>query len=184
MPVLAGEGVPVDLAPGEPGEAESRAETGQGGAFGLLAGQQQGRVGLADQLRQLAGSGQQRGAVRATAAASMSQASSTSGRTFSGHRLASTAASVVCSISARSCSQRLGASARNSGIRFWLARTLRSIATVAGTISRVAFQRGSRGRGISSTGGSLPRTGPKSAANRRGEMPTRASSEIDMLTFA
>ena len=62
--VLAGEGVPVDLAPGEPGEAESRAETGQGGALGLLAGEQQGRVGLADQRRQLAGNGQQRGAVR------------------------------------------------------------------------------------------------------------------------
>ena len=114
----------------------------------------------------------------------MSQASSNSGRTFCCHRLASTVASVVCSISARSRSQRLGAPARNSGIRFWLARTLRSSATAAGTISRMAFQRGSRGRGISSIGGSLPRTGPKSAANRRGEMPARASSEIDMLTFA
>ena len=62
--VLAGEGVPVDLAPGEPGQAENRAETGQGGAPGLLAGEQQGRVGLADQRRQLAGTGQQRGAVR------------------------------------------------------------------------------------------------------------------------
>ena len=87
-------------------------------------------------------------------------------------------------MSARSWSQRPGAAATNSGSRFWLALTLRSIATVAGTISRVAFQRGSRGRGISLTGGSLPRTGPKSAANRRGEMPTRASSEIDMLTLA
>jgi len=62
--VLAGEGVPVDLAPGEPGQAGNRAETGQGGAPGLLAGEQQGRVGLADQRRQLAGSGQQYGALR------------------------------------------------------------------------------------------------------------------------
>jgi hypothetical protein len=117
------------------------------------------------------------------AAASMSQASSSSGRTLSGHRLASTVASVVCPISARSRSQRPGEPARNSGIRFWLARTLRSIVTAAGTISRTAFQRGSRGRGISSTGGSLPRTGPRSTANRRGEMPARASSEIYTLTF-
>src|SRR6266487_1566224 len=64
VPVLAGEGVPVDLAPGEPGEAGSRAETGQRKPLGWLAGEQQGRVGLADQLRQLARNGQQRGAVR------------------------------------------------------------------------------------------------------------------------
>lgn len=64
MSVLAGEGVPVDLAAGEPGEAGRRAETGQGERLGLLAGEQQGRVGLADQRCQLAGNGQQRGAVR------------------------------------------------------------------------------------------------------------------------
>jgi hypothetical protein len=103
---------------------------------------------------------------------------------LAGHRLASTEASVACSISARSRSQRPGAPARNSGIRFWLVRILRTSATATGTVSRMAFHRGILGRGISSIGGSLPKTGPSSAANRRGEMPTRASSEIDMLTFA
>ena len=113
----------------------------------------------------------------------MSLASSSSGRTFAGHRLASTAASLVCSISARSRSQRLGAPARNCGIRFRLTWARRSSAAARGTISRMAFQRGSCARGISPTGGSLPKIGPKSLANRRGEMPIRASSEIDMLTF-
>src|SRR6185437_1793472 len=78
------------------------------------------------------------------AAASMSQASTTSGRTCSCHSRGRIPASVTCAISARSWSQRPGALATNPGSRLASELTLRSIATVAGTILRVACQRGSR----------------------------------------
>ncbi len=91
---------------------------------------------------------------------------------------------MASSISARSRSQRLGAPARKCGIRFWLARALRTIVVTAGTITRMAFHRGSRGRGISSIGGELAQDRAYECGERRGEMPARASNEIDMLTFA
>ena len=118
MPVLADEGVPVDLAPGEPGQPHHRAEAGQRGVSVPSArwpGEQQGRVGLPDQRRQLAGSGDEGGAVgppprRACRPPPPAAADLRRPQVGQRRRLRS-----VCPISARSRSHRPGESARNCG---------------------------------------------------------------------
>jgi len=158
-----GRSVPV-IRPGAAGRGPVTAELVRGRVPRTAAGQQQSRVGLADQLRQLAGTGQQRVALqhrRGEHGTGLFEQRPDLLRPQAGQYRGVG----VCPISARSRSQRLGAPARNSGIRFCL-RDSAHHRRHRGHISRVAFQRGSRGRGISSTEEACP--GPGLAVRRTG----------------
>jgi hypothetical protein len=183
VPVLAGERGPVNLAASQLRGTKSGTEAGQRVLPGDLTRKEQGRVSLPNPGGQPGRDPSRCAAPPAPVADSMSQAVRKSGLIWLSQIAARAPASPIRATSARTASHCPGKAVRKPGSRRRFRRALRSSVTAAGTDCRMIFQRGSRTRGTSAAGGSLPNTGSFSARYRRAGTPRAAESEAAMLMF-